>query len=160
MTVASPLTTADFRRFGDVIQPGAAAGRPINAGQCLRFHDLARIDCADGAVGISLFRAEPVTMPLTLTMMERHPLGSQAFLPLGGTPYLVIVAEDAGGRPGPPLAFWAAPGLGVNYLRGTWHGVLAPLVAAQDFAVLDYVGPDSNLEEHVLARPVRIDAAP
>ena len=110
--------------------------------------DRARLDFADGRAGVSLFKAEPRTLPLTLEMVERHPDGSQCFIPMSMDPFLVIVAPDAGGRPGGPVAFVTAPGQGVNYRRGTWHGVLTPLHAPGLFAVVDRIGAGANLEEH------------
>ncbi len=89
-------------------------------------------------------------------MMERHPLGSQAFLPMSLQPFLVIVAPDAGGRPGAPVAFLTGPGQGVNYHRGTWHGVLTPLHAPGLFAVVDRIGEGSNLEEYWFEEPYEI----
>ncbi|MEM9780826.1 MAG: ureidoglycolate lyase, partial [Pseudomonadota bacterium] len=95
-------------------------------------------------------------LPYRLEMLERHPLGAQAFLPMTQNPFLVIVAPDAEGRPGPPRAFLTAPGQGVNYHRGTWHGVLTPLHAPGLFAVVDRIGPGQNLEEHWLDQPLTI----
>ncbi|MEM8754794.1 MAG: ureidoglycolate lyase, partial [Pseudomonadota bacterium] len=90
--------------------------------------------------------------------MERHPAGSQAFLPMTENPFLVVVARDEDGRPGAPLAFLTAPGQGVNYARGAWHGVLTPLAAPGLFAVIDRVGPGENLEECWFEEPWIIDA--
>jgi ureidoglycolate lyase len=89
-------------------------------------------------------------------MVERHPLGSQAFLPMSLEPFLVIVAPDEGGTPGRPLAFRTAPGQGVNLGRGTWHGVLTPLAAPGLFAVIDRIGDGANLEEHWFEAPYAV----
>ncbi|PRX38429.1 ureidoglycolate lyase [Meinhardsimonia xiamenensis] len=149
-----PLTAEAFAPFGDVIEATGAPDRIINRGLCGRWHDRARLDFGpEGRAGISLFRAEPRTLPLTLEMVERHPLGSQAFVPMTADPFLVIVAPDEGGRPGRPQAFRTAPGQAVNYLRGTWHGVLAPLAPPGLFAVIDRIGPGENLEEHWFHHP-------
>jgi ureidoglycolate lyase len=91
-------------------------------------------------------------------MVERHPDGSQAFLPMTQAPFLVIVAPDDGGRPGVPRAFLTAPGQGINLLRGTWHGVLTPLAAPGLFAVVDRIGEGANLEEHRFEDPWEIVA--
>jgi ureidoglycolate lyase len=94
-------------------------------------------------------------MPYRLDMVERHPEGSQAFLPMTQAPFLVIVAP--GDRvPGTPRAFLAAPGHGINLLRGTWHGVLTPLQAPGLFAVVDRIGEGANLEEHRFDDPWEI----
>ena len=79
---------------------------------------------AGGHAGLSLFQAELRHLPYELTMMERHPEGSQAFLPMTSNPFLVIVAPDEKGRPGTPVAFLTAPHQGVNFHKATWHGVL------------------------------------
>jgi ureidoglycolate lyase len=81
-------------------------------------------------------------------MMERHPDGSQAFIPMSEHGFLVIVAPDVDGRPGQPLAFETAPGQAINFHRGTWHGVLTPLQAPGLFAVVDRIGAGDNLQEH------------
>jgi ureidoglycolate lyase len=147
--VPEPLTAAAFAPFGDVLDASGVPDRIINQGLCGRFHDRARLDFGpDGRAGISIFRAEGCTLPLRLEMMERHPEGSQAFLPMSAAPFLVVVAPDKGGLPGPPRAFLTAPGQGVNYLRGTWHGVLMPLAAPGLFAVIDRIGDTPNLQEH------------
>jgi len=151
--VAKPLTKAAFAPFGDVIELKDAPDRLINQGLCGRHHDLARLDFVDGRAGISLFDAQPRKLPYTLDMVERHPMGSQAFLPLYQTSFLVIVAPDAGGAPGEPLAFLSAPGQGINLHRGVWHGVLTPLEAPGLFAVVDRIGDGSNLEEHWFDEP-------
>lgn len=149
-----PLTAAAFAPFGDVLEAVGPPDRLINQGLCGRFHDRARLDFgADGRAGISLFSAEPRALPYRLEMVERHPEGSQAFIPMTAAPFLVIVAPDEGGRPGRPLAFLTAPGQGINLARGTWHGVLTPLSAPGLFAVVDRIGPTPNLEEHWFAEP-------
>lgn len=142
------LTAAAFAGFGDVITLKDTPDQIINQGFCGRHHDLAELDFIDARAGISLFKAIPRPLPYRLEMMERHPLGSQAFLPMTADPFLVIVAPDEGGRPGEPLAFRAAPGQGVNFSRGTWHGVLTPLAEPGLFAVVDRIGTGNNLEEH------------
>ena len=80
-------------------------------------------------------------------MMERHPEGSQAFIPMSMDPFLVIVAPDQGGAPGLPRAFLTEAGQAINFHRGTWHGVLTPLVAPGLFSVVDRIGDGANLEE-------------
>ncbi|WP_096786660.1 ureidoglycolate lyase [Rhodobacter sp. CZR27] len=149
MIRTEPLTPAAFAPFGDVLAAEGEPDRLINQGLCGRWHDRARLDFgSDGRAGISIFRAEARSLPYRLEMVERHPDGSQAFLPMTENPFLVIVAPDEGGRPGRPRAFLTAPGEGVNLHRGTWHGVLTPLHTPGLFAVVDRIGPGMNLEEH------------
>ena len=130
----------------------AATGEsfPINDGMCDRFHDQARMEFAGegGRAGISVGYGRPYPLPHRFVLMERHPLGSQAFVPMTEDPFLVIVAPDAGGRPGTPRAFLTGGGQGVNYLRGTWHGVLTPLARPAAFLIVDRVGAGVNLEEY------------
>jgi len=158
-----PLTAEAFAPFGDVIEPSGEPTVMINRGKCGRYHDIAALDFVDGQAGISIFEGEPYELPLALDLMERHPLGSQAFLPLSAQPYLVIVAEDAEGTPDTPHAFLANSDQGVNYHhqgvnyhRNTWHGVLTPLNQKALFAVVDRIGEGNNLQEHTFDTPYRI----
>lgn len=152
---AQPLTAASFAPFGDVIDTGGAPDLMINDGRCGRFHDRAQLDFGGGRAGISLFQSETVTLPYTLTLLERHPLGSQAFLPTGAARLLIAVAEDTGGEPGPVHAFLSAPGQAVNLHRGIWHGVLAPLDHGVVF-VVDRIGDGDNLELFDLPAPITL----
>lgn len=152
----APLTAQAFAPFGDVLEVSGAPDKIINQGQCGRYHDRAVLDFADGRAGISLFDANPRTLPYQLDMVERHPQGSQAFIPMSHQPFLVIVAPDEDGVPGRPLAFVTQPGQAVNYHRGTWHGVLTPLHAPGLFAVVDRIGSGANLEEHWFDTPYEV----
>ncbi len=152
-----PLTEAEFAPFGDVLEISGDPTAMINQGNCARHSDLAKIDILEGRAGISLFHGQPYALPLELQMMERHPLGSQAFLPMSQDPFLVIVAEDDAGTPARPKAFVTRSGQGVNYHRNTWHGVLTPLERAGLFAVIDRIGDGSNLEEHWFGEPYLIE---
>ena len=146
--VTRPLTATEFAPFGDVLEAAGQPDKMINQGLCGRYHDRATLDFSDGRAGISVFDAAPRTLPYLLDMMERHPDGSQAFVPMHGNPWLIVVAEDAGDAPGVPLAFVVAPRQGVNLRRNTWHGVLCPLHAPGLFAVIDRIGAGPNLQEH------------
>lgn len=151
---ARPLTADAFAPYGNVLDTDGEPDKIINQGFCGRWHDRADLDFGpDGRAGISLFKAEPRSLPYTLDLLERHPEGSQAFLPMSQSEWLVIVASDEGGQPGQIEAFIAAPGQGINLHRGTWHGVLTPLHAPGLFAVVDRIGDTSNLEEIPLAMP-------
>ncbi len=152
-----PLTHEAFAPFGQVIEIGEHAHHyPINGGMTERYHDLAQIELGgeNSRPLISLFRAQPYTLPLHMRLMERHPFGSQAFMPLSSHPFLIIVAHDENGVPGPPLAFRTAPGQGVNLGINVWHGLLTPLEAVSDFIVIDRGGPGNNLEEHFFPEPL------
>lgn len=155
-----PLTESAFSPFGDILDAAGEPDRIINQGACGRWHDLAGIEVVDGRMGLSLFRAKPKRLPYRLDMMERHPLGSQAFLPMSQDPFLVVVAADDGGRPGRPRAFVTTPGQGVNYRRNVWHGVLCPLQPPGLFAVIDRIGPGTNLAEYWFDLAFVIDATP
>ena len=144
-----PLEVAEFAPFGDVLDSSGSADKIINQGLCERFHDRAKMDFGpDGRAGISIFSAQPRSLPYVLDMVERHPEGSQAFIPMTQNAFLVIVAPDEDGAPGTPRAFLAAPGQSVNFYRNVWHGVLTPLAAPGLFAVVDRIGASRNLEEY------------
>ncbi|MHA6325318.1 ureidoglycolate lyase [Roseivivax sp. CAU 1753] len=153
----APLTAEAFAPFGDVLDVSGAPDKLINQGLCGRYHDRANVDIVGGKAGISLFKATPRALPIVLDMVERHPDGSQAFLPMSLDPFVVVVAPDANGTPGAPQAFLTAPGQGVNYHRGTWHGVLCPLSEPGLFAVVDRIGDGPNLEEHWFDTPYTIE---
>ena len=144
-----PLTETAFAEFGDVLAVKAKPDQIINQGMCGRHHNLAKLEFAEGGkAGISLFDATPRALPYRLDMMERHPKGSQAFVPMHDASFLVIVAADEDGQPGLPQAFLTAPHTGINIYKNIWHGVLTPLSAPGLFAVIDRIGNDTNLEEH------------
>jgi len=154
-----PLTAEAFAPFGDVLAASGTPDKLINQGLCGRFHDRAALDFGpDGRAGISVFDAQPRALPYLLEMVERHPEGSQAFLPLHRNPFLVIVAPDEGGAPGLPRAFLTDGAQGINLHRGTWHGVLTPLAAPGLFAVVDRIGPTPNLREHWFDAPYTVEA--
>lgn len=145
-----PLTAEAFAPYGDVLD---AIGdfRLINAGLCRRHHDRAAMDFGpDGRAGISIFDAVPRSLPYDFDLIERHPDGSQAFLPMSEHPFLVIVSD---GPDATPRAFVTDGTQGINLRRGTWHGVLTPLHAPGRFAVVDRIGTTPNLEEFRMETP-------
>lgn len=152
------LSPQAFAPFGEVIAPESATTRyPINEGTSMRFHDLARVDTSseNGRTLVSIFRAEPRMLPFSVQMLERHPLGSQAFVPLDpATRYLVVVAESPvdGSVPAAPRAFLAERGQGVNFARGVWHHPLIALDRLSDFLVIDRGGAGANCDEVALAQ--------
>lgn len=152
-----PLTAEAFAPYGDLMDASGDVDKMINQGKCGRFHDRARLDFSDGRAGISIFQGEKETLPLTLELVERHPEGSQAFVPMSAEPFLVVVAADDAGTPKEPRAFRTAPGQAINFHRGTWHGVLVPLSEPGIFAVIDRIGDGANLEEHWFEQPYIIE---
>jgi ureidoglycolate lyase len=153
------LTREAFAPFGDLISLAGAQHYPINDGTTERFHDLAAIDVSDqgGKPLISLFRGKPRSFPFEIRILERHPLGSQALIPLSRRPYLVIVAA-----PGPfdertVRLFLAEEGEGVNYAKGVWHHGLFVLHEESDFLVVDRGGPGLNCEEISLSEAILLN---
>ena len=156
-----PLTADAFAPFGDVIEASDRAETiPINYGWTTRFNALTDVNVGDGRAIISLFRSKPLA-PLVLKIFERHPDGSQAFMPLNGRPYLVAVAPAGAFDPSRVRVFRAAANQGVNYAKGTWHHFLLALEAESDFMVVDREGgPGENLDEVELAEADWIAVVP
>jgi ureidoglycolate lyase len=154
-----PLTRAAFAPFGDVIELDGARHFPINGGTTERFHDLASIDVSDagGRPIVNVFRAQPRTWPVEIAMMERHPLGSQAFVPLGDLHYAVVVAPAGEFDPARLRAFWVEGGRGVNYAKGVWHHPLLAFGGVCDFLVIDRGGAQPNCDEITLERIWRLE---
>jgi ureidoglycolate lyase len=147
-----PLTAEAFAPFGRVIEASDAAVKlDINQGHAVRYDALAEVDVvgAGGIPVISLFRAKPLG-ELVLKVFERHPLGSQSFVPLNGRPYLVAVAPPGAFDPAAIRLFRAKGHQGVHYDKGTWHHFLLVLEDS-DFLVVDRAGPGDNCEEVALA---------
>ena len=124
----------------------------INQGFAQRFNDLAKIDvhAEAGETNVSIFLGQPRPAPIAIKLMERHPLGSQLFMPLQDKPWLVLVAEDvhdfASYR-----AFAATGRQGVNYAPNAWHHPLLVFEPDSRFLIIDRKGPGNNLEEVWLA---------
>ena len=152
-----PLTAERFAPYGDVIEASRSATTGMNEARFERFDDLCHLDAGDGRLAVSVVCARvPSALPYRVDFVERHPLGSQAFMPLSPAPFLVVVCPDEGGKPGEPRAFVTRSGQGVNYARGTWHGVLTPIGEPQDFVVIDRGGDGNNLEEFHFPAPYEI----
>lgn len=150
-----PLTRDAFADFGDVIETEGAQHFAINQGMAERFHDLAKIDmAAEGKAQLSIFVGKAWPMPIAIRMLERHPLGSQAFIPLEQQDYLVVVAKSP--EASALRGFLARGTQGVNYRRNVWHHPLLALKNESRFLVIDRGGPGNNLEEVVLKDSVVI----
>lgn len=155
-----PLRQEAFAPFGQVIEADPSRMRLINGGNTERFHGLAEAQAiGEGArVILNIFRGTSRAFPYELTMMERHPFGSQSFSPLNGRPYLVVVSEDEEGKPGEPQVFLAWGNQGVNYRANVWHHPLMTIGETCDFLVVDRDGPGNNLEEFFFDDPFIITA--
>jgi ureidoglycolate lyase len=152
-----PLTSEAFAPFGDVIAMDGHKPIAINQGFAQRFDDLAGIDVAagDGEAKVSLFLGQPRPLPIEIALMERHPLGSQAFIPLQDRPWLVLVCLDVRDSAS-YRAFRATGRQGVNYARNVWHHPLLVLDADSRFLIVDRKGPGTNLEEMPLAEALAL----
>lgn len=147
-----PLTREAFAPFGGVIEQEGSAPISINQGFAQRFNDLAHVDVSreGGETNVSLFVGQPRALPIAISLMERHPLGSQLFFPLQDRPWLVLVAGDVH-DPASFRAFAASGRQGVNYARNVWHHPLLVLDNDSRFLIVDRKGPGNNLEEVWLA---------
>ena len=157
------LTAEAFAPYGDVIDAATDCERyPINEGHTHCHHALGRVDCGsgDGSAALSLFRATPIEAGFQLRFMERHPLGSQAFINTSGCRYAVVVAPPGELDEGAIEAFIAEGHQSLNYHRGTWHHYLLALSAPADFVIVDRVGPGDNCEELQLRTPVVLKVGP
>jgi ureidoglycolate lyase len=145
--MAQPLSAEAFAPYGEVVGSAGCGGRAINAGTSLRV-EMGEPDILDagGRPSLSVFRARAIALPFAARVLERHRLGSQTFLPLGATPYLVLVALGADAPDTATLrAFLAGPGVGITLRRDVWHHPLMAL-ADGDFAVLERAGPQVDCE--------------
>jgi ureidoglycolate lyase len=148
---AEPLTRQAFAPFGDVVDARGVEGVAINDGNALRFDDFCSVDVATGGghPRLAIFQVQPAAPPLALRLLERHPLGTQAFVPLAGQRFVVVVAppdlEPHQLDPSRLRAFVTDGRQGTNYCRGTWHHPLLALDGGE-FLVLDRGGPGANGE--------------
>jgi len=146
-----PLTATAFAPFGQLIEADPVTSIEINSGFTTRFHALAEVETDDMAI-VSIFRGRP--RPLMVAMLERHPLGSQAFMPLAGRDWLAVVAEQP--HPEACHLFRCRGDQGLQYGANIWHHPLLVLDTAQDFLVVDRQGYGDNLEEVFFNTPVVI----
>ena len=141
------ITKENFSKFGDMITTNNIKPIEINNGYAKRFDGIANLNTSkdNGETTICIFSALKRTFPMKINMMEKHPLGSQAFIPMKETTFLVFVAPE-GNKPdlNKVESFVVPPGIGVNYNPGTWH---FPLISTEDmnFLVVDRKGSGDNL---------------
>jgi ureidoglycolate lyase len=143
------LTVEGFVPFGEVIEKAGVGGFPTNDGAAMRYHGLGTVDCAEeqGKPLLSIFSVPHPTFSEQLTILERHPISSQAFVPLGRVRAVFVVApRDASPGAGNIRAFISDGVQGVNYARGTWHAPLITLEAG-DFLVVDRSGPGPGFDQ-------------
>ena len=148
-----PLTRERFQPFGEVIEARDARREAMNAARFERFDDLCNVDPgADGRVCVSVARCRSATrLPYRFDVVERHPRGSQAFVPLSSVKFVVVVAPAGESvEPDDLRAFVTNGRQGVNYRRGTWHMPLIAFETGQEFLVIDRAADAPNCDEHTL----------
>ena len=147
------LSQTAFAPFGDVLETGRSdhPTYPINDGFTQRYHALSDVGIEGQGAIISIFETKSFGLPLQIKMLERHPFGSQSFMPIGenaGQSFFVVVAEgETAPDPATLRAFLVEPGQGVNFHAGVWHHPNIVRSGAQQFLVVDRADPASNLEE-------------
>jgi ureidoglycolate lyase len=156
-----PLTAERFAPYGDVIAASSDVTEAMNEARFDRYNDLARLDVdakSGGRVAMSIVRCRvPTALPYRFDMIERHPLGSQAFIPLTQQRFIVVVAPAGESAEASDLCAFVTNGhQGINYLRGVWHMPLIALEAGQEFLVVDRTGGGGNLEQVVLSEQVTL----
>ena len=152
VTIIKPINInkSNFAQYGDLISSNNIKPIDINSGYAKRFDNLANINTSknDGKTIVSIFSALKRNFPMKIDMMEKHPLGSQAFMPMKETTFLCFVAP-----PGdiPDInkiqSFIIPPKTGINYKPGIWH---FPLISTENtnFLVVDRKGNGENLIIH------------
>lgn len=158
-----PITAERFAPYGDVIGTLPEKRAAMNEARFQRFDDLAAIDVdlsGDGHVAISIAQSRVATvLPYRFDMIERHPLGSQAFVPRSAFPFIVVVGPRGESVETADLEAFVTNGTqGINYHRGTWHMPLIALAAGHEFLIIDRCGSKSNCETLVLGDAVVLEA--
>ena len=153
------LTREGFAPFGDVVETSSERTAEMNADRFERFDDLCSLDMADdGRVAVSITRCRAATsLPYSIDMVERHPLGSQAFIPLAPCRMIVVVASAAETVTAGDLQAFVTNGRqGINYHRGTWHMPLIAFEEGQEFLIIDRASDQPNCEERSLDEAVTL----
>jgi len=144
------ISRSNFVMYGDLISTKDINPIDINAGYAKRFDNLADLNTSKdgGKTIVSIFSALKRNFPMKIDMMEKHPLGSQAFIPMKETTFLCFVAPPG---ESPDInkiqSFIIPPKNGINYKPGIWH---FPLISTEDtnFLVIDRKGDGNNLIIH------------
>ena len=144
------ISRKNFASFGDLISTAGTSSININAGYAKRFGNLANINTLKdkGKTVVSIFTALKRTFPMKIDMMEKHPLGSQAFIPMKETTFITFVAPPGEEPEIDKIESFIVPPLtGINYKPGIWH---FPLISTENmnFFVIDRKGPGNNLVIH------------
>ena len=156
-----PLTRERFAPYGDVIETSREGKGEMNEARFERFDDLCAVDLIDeGRIAVSIARCRtPTSLPLRLDMVERHPLGSQAFMPLSPCKMVVVVAPPEESVEASALRAFVTNGRqGINYRRGTWHMPLISFAAGQEYLIIDRAGDKPNCDEHSLDEAIFLEA--
>ena len=154
-----PLTAPAFQPFGDVISVETSQSvELINRGHTQRFNQPTELALTQpGFVpALSIFRSEGWQLPVPITALERHPHSSQSFIPLGNTPFIIVVAPPGELVESEIRAFMSSPGQGINYRPGTWHHFHMAHQQQADFLVIDVVGEPANCDEAQLLDPITL----
>lgn len=152
--IVEPLTKKAFAAFGQVIETEGSSHFSINNGSTERYHRLAEVELAqtDDKAIISIFRANRLQYPLDIKMLERHPQGSQAFIPMQRQRFLIVVAPPAGTPNADEIRAFISNGhQGVNYGMGVWHHPILALENKSDYLIVDRTGEGPNCDEHFFA---------
>ena len=144
------INRSNFSAYGDLISTSDINPIDINAGYAKRFDNLANLNTSkdEGKTIVSIFAALRRTFPMQIDMMEKHPLGSQAFIPMKETTFLSFVAPSGESPDTNKIqSFIIPPKTGINYKPGIWH---FPLISTEDvnFLVIDRKGRGENLIIH------------
>lgn len=158
---AVPITPERFAPYGDVICASPDTKAAMNEARFDRFSELAKVDVdtrGGGAPSISIARCRAATtLPYRFDLVERHPLGSQAFIPLSPFRFFVVVAPPGASVEREELCAFVTNGSqGVNYHRGVWHMPMIGLEEGQEFLIVEGSGDGENCEEHFFGEPVTL----
>jgi ureidoglycolate lyase len=154
--IAEALSSAAFSQFGEVVEHAGPDRRRM-------LPDATAPDEAASIARMWVSRLDtPATLPLTISVLERHRFSPQTFIPLEVSRYLVTVApSDAFGRPivAEARAFVVGSGRGIVYRCGTWHAGMTVLDRPARFAVLIWSMKDASQNDEFLDLPTPLQIA-